>query len=59
MTSLMDAAPRIFIGSHVAHRSAGLSLDHNITAIAVTSDGLHAAVGDESGRVHVLTLDVD
>ena len=35
----------------------GVSLDHNITAIAVTPDGLHAAVGDESGRVHFLTLD--
>jgi hypothetical protein len=34
-----------------------LSLDHNITAIAVTPDGLHAALGDESGRVHFLTLD--
>jgi WD40 repeat protein len=34
-----------------------LSLDHNITAIAVTPDGLNAALGDESGRVHFLTLD--
>jgi WD40 repeat protein len=34
-----------------------LSLDHNITAIAVTPDGLHVALGDESGRVHFLTLD--
>jgi WD40 repeat protein len=34
-----------------------LSLDHNITAIAVTPDGLHAALGDESGRVHFVTLD--
>ena len=33
-----------------------LSLDHQITTIAVTPDGLHAAVGDESGRVHFLTL---
>ena len=33
-----------------------LSLDHNITAIAVTPDGLHAALGDESGRMHFLTL---
>jgi WD40 repeat protein len=34
-----------------------LSLDHNITAIAVTPDGMHAVLGDESGRVHFVTLD--
>jgi WD40 repeat protein len=35
-----------------------ISLDHYIKAIAVTPDGLHAALGDESGRVHFLGLDV-
>ena len=34
-----------------------LSLDHHITALAVTPDGLHAAIGDESGRVHFLALE--
>jgi WD40 repeat protein len=34
-----------------------LSFDHRITAIAVTPDGLNAALGDESGRVHFLELD--
>ena len=33
-----------------------LSLDHNITAIAVTPDGLTVALGDESGRAHVVRL---
>jgi WD40 repeat protein len=33
-----------------------LSFDHNITTIAVTPNGWHAAVGDEAGRVHVVRL---
>jgi len=39
-------------------RSAGcVSLDHNITAIAVAPAGRHAALGDEAGDVHFLAVD--
>lgn len=34
-----------------------VSLDHNITALAVSAEGTHLAVGDESGRVHFLSLE--
>lgn len=34
-----------------------VSLDHNITALAVSADGERFAVGDESGRVHFLGLE--
>ena len=41
-----------------AQRQLGrLSLDHHITSMAVTPDGLHVVLGDESGRVHFLELD--
>jgi WD40 repeat protein len=35
-----------------------LSLDHHITSMAVTPGGFHVVLGDESGRVHFLELDV-
>jgi WD40 repeat protein len=38
-------------------RLGSLSFDHNITAVAVASDGMSVAAGDESGAVHFLTLD--
>lgn len=38
-------------------RSLGrLSLDHSIRAIAVTPDGLHAALGDEAGLIHLMRV---
>ena len=38
-------------------RLQSLSLDHNITALAVAPEGENLVVGDESGRVHVLGLE--
>lgn len=37
-------------------RLGSVSLDHQITALAVTPDGRRLALGDESGRVHFLRL---
>jgi hypothetical protein len=37
-------------------RLGSISLDHQITALAVTPDGRRLALGDESGRVHFLRL---
>jgi WD40 repeat protein len=37
----------------------GVSLDHQITVIAVSSDGSTVAAGDESGIVHFLSLSRD
>ena len=36
---------------------ASLSFDHQITALAVTPNGESVAVGDQSGRVHLLHLE--
>jgi WD40 repeat protein len=38
-------------------RLRSLSLDHNITALAVAPEGANLVVGDESGRVHFLCLE--
>ncbi|HTS55189.1 MAG TPA: hypothetical protein VMH26_18105, partial [Burkholderiales bacterium] len=38
-------------------RHGSLSLDHQITALAVAPDGKRLALGDESGRVHFLRLE--
>jgi WD40 repeat protein len=34
-----------------------VSLDHQITVVAVASDGTSVAAGDESGMVHFLSLE--
>jgi WD40 repeat protein len=34
-----------------------LSFDHHLTVVAVASDGLNVAAGDESGMVHFLTIE--
>ncbi len=39
-----------------ARRHASLSFDHQITALTVTPSGRRVAVGDQSGRVHFLSL---
>ncbi|CAN5674259.1 WD40 repeat domain-containing protein [soil metagenome] len=38
-------------------RLGSVSLDHQITVVAVASDGENVAAGDESGMVHFLTLE--
>jgi WD40 repeat protein len=38
-------------------RLGSVSLDHQITVVAVASDGTSVAVGDESGMVHFLSLE--
>ncbi len=38
-------------------RLGSVSLDHQITVVAVTSDGANVAAGDESGMVHFLSLE--
>ena len=38
-------------------RIGSLSLDHQISALAVTPNGEQAAVGDQSGRVHFLRIE--
>ena len=40
-------------GSHIG----SVSLDHQITVVAVASDGTSVAAGDESGMVHFLSLE--
>ena len=39
-------------------RLAALSFDHQITAVGVTPDGKRIAVGDQSGCVHFLCLEM-
>ena len=42
----------------VSVRLASLTFDHQITAIAVTPSGKRLAIGDQSGRVHYLSLQI-
>jgi WD40 repeat protein len=38
-------------------RLGSISFDHNLTVIAIASDGASVAVGDQSGMVHFLSLE--
>jgi WD40 repeat protein len=47
------------VAAHVQRGAVlgSLSVDHQITAMAVVPDGRHLALGDESGRVHLMRLE--
>jgi WD40 repeat protein len=47
------------VGSDLMRFSAlgSVSFDHNLTVIAIASDGTSVAAGDQSGMVHFLNLD--